>query len=185
MFLKINNHESNSLACWGVGYCSADELKYAEYPCYIINHSEAGSINSLISKSAYCSVFNISHSPETPSKLKLLKWQKKWDNRWLGNVSESTSIDIGVVSVNVNILKLDKINVLELFDMLGDVTTSFAIFHKDKGMDGVLRALRESIIIKEFSSVDYPKLLSGLSCNECFIVRKRNYPEESLILISL
>lgn len=185
MLLKINNHESNSLACWGVGSCSTDQLKYAEYPCYIINHSEAGSIDSVIFKFAYCSVFNISHSPETPSKLKLLKWQKKWDNRWLGKISESTSIDIGAVSVNVNILKLDKINVLELFDILGDVTTSFAIFHKDENIDGVLKKLRESLIIKDFSSIDYPKLLSGLSCNECFIVRKRNYPEEAFILISL
>lgn len=184
MLLKINNHESNSLACWGVGDCSAEQLEYAEYSCYIINHSEAGSIDPVISKSAYCTIFNVSHSPETPSKLKFLKWKKNWDNRWLGMKSESISIDVGAESVYVNILKLDEINVLELFDILGDVTTSFAIIHKEEDIEGVLRALAKSLIMKEFSSIDYPKLLSGLSCNEYFLVRKSNYPEESLILIS-
>ena len=183
MILKLNNRESNSLARWGVGYDLADQVKYAEYPCYIFNRNEVSSIDFAISKFACCSIFNVSHTPEKASRLGLLKWQKKWDKRWLGKKSESVFIDAGATGVYVNILRLGKVGALELFDVFGGATT-FVILHRDGDVGDVLNSLSKSLKIKVFASVDYPKLLSELSGDERFLVRKYNFPEESLILIS-
>lgn len=184
MLLKLNNHESNSIACWGVEDSFARQMKKVEYPCHIIKINEINSIDTKIDGFTHCSIFNVSHKPEKLSKLNSLKWQKKWDGRWLEKISENISIDSGNVSVYVNILRLGEVCLKDFFETLGDVKTSFAVLHKNYALDEMIDSLHNSIIAKEFSSVNYPKLLSGLSSNEYVIIRKCNYPEESLILIS-
>lgn len=184
MLLKLNNHESNSMACWGVEDSAVQQMQHVEYPCNIIKLNEINSIDAEIDEFTHCSIFNVSHKPEKPSRLNSLKWQKKWDSRWLEKISENISISSGNLDIYVNILRLDKIFLQGLFETLGDVKTSFAVLHKNYALDEIIDSLNNSIIAKEFSSVNYPKLLSGLISNEYVIVRKCNYPEECLILIS-
>jgi len=184
MLLKLNSHESNSIACWGVEDSAVRKTNYIEYPCNIIRINEVNSVDLGIDEFAHCSIFNVSHKPEKSSRLNSLKWQKKWDNKWLEKESENISIDSNESSVFVNVLRLERFSLQDIFNILGDVKTSFAVLHKHDVLNEIINSLNKSIIVKEFSSVDYPTLLNGLSSNEYCIIRKCNYPEESLILIS-
>ena len=184
MQFKINNFESNPLACWGIRENDRLDLKPSEYFCATLSEGELDFLTPILARFEIISFFNMAHSPEKCSKLNDLKWKRNWNEIRGGKESENTSIKIGEFCVNLNCLNIKCLTSVDMLKMLGGVETSFAFLSVDTSPDDIRSALSASVVAKVFASINYPKMLNGIHSKNWFLIRKKNEPTPSLVILS-
>jgi hypothetical protein len=183
LIFPISNLESNSLACWGVFEKDRLELKRSEYFCSLLNEDEFVLLDPILAGFESISFFNMSHSPEKYSRLNDLKWERKWNEVWGGRESENTSIKVDECCLNVNFLTVQRSTSDDIVQMLGSATTSFAFLSVDTFPDDIKNVLSTSVVTRVFSSINYPKMLNGITSKKWLLIRK-NFGTPSLNILS-